>query len=364
MSEVVQRTVAAAVHATPDLRQLSGKRLLLTGGTGFIGTWLLESIAYLNDQTGEPCQVYVPTRDPQAFARRAPHLAARPELHFVRGDVRVLAPPDERCEYIIHAAASASPLTKAASPVEIGETIVEGTRRVLALAQVWSVERMLFLSSGAVYGVQPAELERVPEDFRGGPDLSAPFSAYAEGKRYAEVLCVAYHQAFGVPVVIVRPFTFLGPYQDLDGGFAATDFVCDALRGVPLAVKGDGTTVRSYAGPADMLRMLWGPLLRGRAGQAYNVGSDTPVSILALARAVALAVGRPDDIHVGQPPTPGRLPARYVPDISRLEAELGLRPQDDLLSVIGQTIDWASERTSPASMASGRSLASSEKGSQ
>jgi nucleoside-diphosphate-sugar epimerase len=347
MSDVVHRAVEAAVRATPELGRLCGKRLLLTGGTGFIGTWLLESIAYLNDQGNEPCRVYVTTRDPQAFARKAPQLALRPEFTFVPGDVRALVAPVQRCEYVIHAAASASPLTKAASPVEVGETIVEGTRRVLAMAQQWHVERMLYFSSGAVYGVQPPELKRIPEDFNGGPDLSAAYSAYAEGKRFGEVLCVAHRQAHGLPVAIARPFAFVAPYQDLDSGFASTDFIRDAVRGAPIQIKRDGTTVRSYAGPSDMLRMLWGLLFRGAPGRAYNVGSDEPVSVLDLARIVAQIIGRPGDIRIAEQPLPGRLPARYVPDISRMQSDLGIRPAEPLDTVVRDTLAWAQIVISP-----------------
>ncbi len=345
---LVQEDVAAIVGTVNELKRLRGRCLLLTGGTGFIGTWLLETVAYLNDQWTEPCRVYVPTRNRDAFARKAPHLAERREFVFLPSDVRTFADPDEHCDYIIHAAASASPLEKARDPIDAGETIVEGTRRVLELARQQKVERCLLLSSGAVYGTQPPELERVPEDFRGGPDLDAALSTYAEGKRYAEVLAVAYQQQHGVPVTIARPFTAVGAYQDLDAGFAATDFVRDGLRGKPLTILGDGTTVRSYCAAAEYILALWGVLLRGRAGRAYNVGSDEPISILELARAVVQVLGKDLDIHVARQAMPGKFPQRYVPDITRLDRELGLRPRIGVREALQRYVAWAGKMASGA----------------
>lgn len=346
MSRVSEAAVRAASKALPELERLRGKRLLLTGGTGFIGTWLLEHIAHLNDQWDRACRVYVLTRAPETFARKMPHLFVRPEFVFLTGDVCSFGAPYERCDFVIHAAASASPLTKEQTPLEVGDTIVDGTRHVLEMARSWDVEGLLFLSSGAVYGTQPSTLEYVPEDYNGSPSLSDPTATYGEGKRYAETLCTVFHRVYRMPVMIARPFTFLAPYLDLHAGFASTDFLRDALRGGPLHVKGDGTTVRSYAGAADMLNMLWGTLLRGIPGRAYNVGSDHPVSILELAQVIARTGGSSLTIQLAQEPVLGKLPARYVPDMSRMRDEIGLSVTEDLGTLVQETLDWMKEYAS------------------
>lgn len=345
MSGFVETSLAATSAALPELHWLRGKRLLLTGATGFIGTWLLEHLASLNDQWDESCRVYAPTRAPQVFAAKAPHLWQRPEFTFIAGDVRSFTVPDARCDYIIHAAASASPLTKEQSPVDVGDTIVDGTRRVLELANTWQSESVLFLSSGAVYGVQPPTLERLPEDYTGGPNLSVAANTYGEGKRYAESLCAAYKSSYGVNVKIARPFTFMAPFLDLNAGYASTDFLRDALRGGPLEIKGDGTTVRSFAGPVALLTQLWGVLLRGAPGRAYNVGAEEAVSVLDLAQLVAQASETTCEVHIAQQPTPGKLPARYVPDMTRMREELGLQSQESLGALVRETLAWARERS-------------------
>lgn len=350
MDEVVARALRTATEIVPEVARLRGKRVLLTGGTGFLGTWLLEHLAYLNETDDLECTVLVPTRAPDAFARKLPRLATRPRFTFLPGDVRSFTPPSERCDFVIHAAASASPLTKEASPLDVGDTIVDGTRRMLELARAWEVEGMLFFSSGAVYGTQPRTLERIPEDYRGGPSIADPTATYGEGKRYAEVLCGVFARAYGVPVKIARPFAFLAPYLDLDAGYASSDFLRAALRGERLEIKSDGTTTRSYAGAGALLSMLWGILFRGAPGRAYNVGSDAPVTVLELARQIVAATGMDLPVMVALDPVPGALPARYVPDMTRMRTELGLAAQEDLGQLVSETFAWMRHHVAGASV--------------
>jgi nucleoside-diphosphate-sugar epimerase len=117
-----------------DLDRLQGKRVLITGGTGFIGTWLLETISWLNKNSNQPCKVYVPTRNPEAFARKAPHLAANSEIVLLSGDIADFKYPDDECNFIIHAAAPAEPRVLNHDSLGVAETIVRGTRQALELA--------------------------------------------------------------------------------------------------------------------------------------------------------------------------------------------------------------------------------------
>jgi len=341
---IIQQDIGHVIQVVGDsLNRLRGKRLLVTGGTGFIGTWLLETVSQINEEWDQPCRVYVPTRNPEGFARKAPHLAARLDITLLPGDVCSFEYPDDACDFIVHAAAPADPLTLLRDPLGVAETIVDGTQRVLELAARKKVASFLFVSSGAVYGIQPPDLERVPEDYAGGSNIASPGSAYGEAKRYAEMLCALYHQNSGVAVRIARPFTFVGPYQDLNAGFAVTDFIRDALQGLPLHIQGDGTTVRSYYYASDLAAALWRILLDGPVGRAYNVGSDEPISILELARKIILILGTPTEIIVGGKPVPGKRPHRYVPDISRGRSELGLPVGTGLEEALRRTLDWTRE---------------------
>jgi dTDP-glucose 4,6-dehydratase len=323
-----------------DLNRLQGKRVLITGGTGFIGTWLLETISWLNENCNHPCKVYVPTRNPEAFARKAPHLAENPEIVLLPGDIVDFKYPDDECNFIIHAAAPAEPRALIHDSLGVAETIVRGTRRVLELATQKNIEGFLLVSSGAIYGVQPPDLERIPEDYPGAPDVTNIRSAYGEAKRYAEMLCILYHQRHGLPIHIARPFTFVGPYQDLNAGFAITDFIRDGLQGGPLTIQGDGTTVRSYCYAADMTAMLWKILLQSPVGRVYNVGSDEPISILELANKVISFLDNPVEVTISSKPNIKSKPARYVPDIDRGRSDLGINIYTDINKAIKRTLSW------------------------
>lgn len=338
---IVQEDVESIFRVVgDDLNRLQGKRVLLAGGTGFIGTWLLETILWLNHNSKQPCKVYVPTRNPEAFARKAPHLAANPEIVLVQGDIADFKYPDEACDFIIHAATPAEPKVLMNDALGAAETIISGTRRVLELAAEKNIESFLFLSSGAVYGTQPPELEGMPEEYLGAPDITNIRSAYGEAKRYAEMLCTLYHQRYGVPIHIARPFTFVGPYQNLDSGFAITDFIRDGLRGAPLTIQGDGTTLRSYCHAADMTAMLWKILFQGPVGRVYNVGSDEPISILELANKVVTFLDNPVEVMVMSKPTIKSKPARYVPDINRGRLELRMNILFYIDEAIRRTLTW------------------------
>lgn len=339
---IVQQDIETIVKIVgTDLNRLQGKRLFITGGTGFIGTWLLETISRLNEGWEHPCIVYVLTRNPQAFAHKMPHLAARSEFLFLQGDISSFEYPDHACDLIIHAAAPVEPKIVNKNPLDVAETIVNGIRRVLKLASIKQVESFMYISSGAVYGSQPAELERIPENYQGAPDISSFRSAYGEAKRYGEVLCALYFQRLAVPVRIVRPFTFVGCYQNLDSGFAVTDFIKNSLCGLPIEIQGDGTPIRSYCYSADLTIALLKILLGGRAGRAYNVGSEDGISIRELAQRIVAITGATVEIKVMQPTQEGRKPASYVPDISRLRTELDYEPHYSLDESLKRTISWA-----------------------
>jgi dTDP-glucose 4,6-dehydratase len=220
------------------------------------------------------------------------------------------------------------------------ETILDGTRRVLGFANAAGVRRFLLVSSGAVYGRQPPDLDRVPEEFTGGPDPWDPHSAYAEGKRAAELLCAIEHSLGTMSVRAARCFAFVGPHLPLDAHFAIGNFIGDALAGRPIHIRGDGTAVRSYLYMADLAVWLWTIALSPAASGAYNVGSEQPISILETARSVAAVCAPRCSIQVGGRAQPDVLPHRYVPRTTRASQELSLQQAIGLDDAISRTVDW------------------------
>ena len=330
-----------SIHSTlqSDWPKLSGKRLFMTGGTGFIGRWMLSALADANGRFGLNTKVDVLTRDPDAFAKREPAIAAAQGFRFVRGDVLALGAPDASYDFVLHAATDASAHLNDNDPLRMFDTIVEGTRRALDFAVASSAERFFFFSSGAVYGAQPWELTHVSETYVGAPDLTTHRSAYGEGKRAAEMLCTIAARQHGLDVVNARIFALLGPLLSLDIHFAAGNFIRDAMARNTIVVEGAGKAVRSYLYAADLTAWLWAMLLRAPAGAIYNVGSEESVSIAELAERVARLLGGPGFEILGRE-DPGWNPGRYVPSTQKIRTELGITPTVGLDEAIVRTARW------------------------
>ena len=327
-------------HTQPVWDELKGQRIFITGGTGFIGTWLLEALLWANQRLALNLSVMVLTRDVDAFAKKAPHLAHDQAVLFLRGDVRNFGFPSEKFSHIIHAATPASAKLNNENPQLMFDTILEGTRNTLAFSTHARAKKFLFLSSGAVYGRQPPEMSHLDENFQGLPDALNPASAYAVGKYTAEHLCVLHAAQHKMATTIARCFAFVGPYFPLDVHFAIGNFIRDGLAGKAITVNSDGSPFRSYQYAADLVIWLLRILCQGESGVPYNVGSDEAVSIAELAKLVATQFAPACEVNILQTPNPARLPERYVPSVQRAKTHLGISTRIGLQEAIAKTIAW------------------------
>jgi dTDP-glucose 4,6-dehydratase len=339
----------------PLWQEMRGQRILITGGTGFFGCWLLESFAWANRRLNLNARAVAVSRHPQTLAQKAPHLAGDPAIALHAADVRRDDFPQGGFSHVIHAATEASATLNRQTPLVMFDTIVEGTRRALDFAAANSVGKFLLVSSGAVYGTQPPQLTHVSESFSGGPDPLDAASAYAEGKRSAELLC-ALTASSGLEVKIARCFAFVGPYMKLDAHFAIGNFIADAICGGPILVKGDGSPFRSYLYASDLAVWLWTILFQGQTRRAYNVGSEEALNIATLAREVAAAVSPEIKVHIASTALPGASVHRYVPCTTRAREELGLNAKVPLCEAIRRTYAWVSEDTLTEQEISGRKV--------
>ena len=313
---------------------LAGQRIFVTGGTGFVGKWLLATLLDADASLGLDCRITVLSRYPTAFVQNWPAMADR--VKWIAGDVRNFAMDVENFDTVIHAATD---VVANAAPQLLFATCVEGTRRVLELAGRSGASRLLLVSSGAVYGPFPAGLTHVPETHLGGPDPLLAASAYGEGKRVSEWM-VAQAANDTLQVKIARVFALVGPHLPLDKHFAIGNFIGAALQDEDIVIQGDGTPHRSYLYGADMAAWLWAVLIRGQSCRAYNVGAQESLSISSLAKRVCLALGRTPRITVKQTPRPGAVASHYVPDTARALKELGLSAPLPLDDAIVRTARW------------------------
>ena len=335
---------------TPGLWDaLRGARIFLTGGTGFFGIWLLESLLHADQKLSLGAKVVILTRDEAAFRAKAPRLAADRRLDFVHGDVRTFQFPPGGFTHVIHAATQASVRLNHEQPELMRDVIVSGTRRTLEFAEQCGAKKFLLASSGAVYGRQRPDVPSLAENDPGYAAPLDPPSAYAEGKRAAERLCAEAAGRGGLDVTCARAFAFVGPHLPLETHFAVGYFLRDALRGSPIEVSGDGTPLRSYLYASDLAVWLWTILLKGRPGRAYNVGSENAVSIADLAQLVAEAAAPAAEIRIAGKPEPGRPPERYIPNTDRARTELGLGQTVDLEEALRRTVAWERARAAASS---------------
>ena len=327
-------------HTRDDWEELRGRRLFMTGGTGFFGAWLIETFLWANQKLDLGAEVLVLSRDPAAFLRKMPHLAGHRSLGFQAGSMGNFEFPAGEFSHVIHAATEHYDSQAAVDLLTAFDRDVQGTRRVLDFARGRGAKRILFTSSGAVYGRQPAELMHIPEDYPGSFSPTDTGSGYAQAKRFSEFLCTLYSQAYGFDAMIARCFAFVGPYLPLDRNFAVGNFLRDALRGGPVVIEGDGTPHRSYLYAADLAVWLWAILFRGRSCRPYNVGSDQDVTIAGLARTVLNAVAPSAELRILRAADPSLPMLRYVPETKRGYDELGLRVNIALQDGIGRTAAW------------------------
>ena len=345
-SPTVTRALLAAdldhvVEWTRDLwSQARGRRIFLTGGTGFFGAWLTDTFAYANEQLNLGAELVILSRNPGGAMARLPQLRDRVGVVLHAGDVRDFQAPTGGFDYVVHGAAESSQQGHAGDQRHMFDTIVDGTRRTLALAHDSGAANYLLVSSGAVYGAQPPDVTHVPEQYVGGPALNAASSAYGEGKRAAEVLAAIEAERTGLSVRVARCFAFVGPYLPLDIHFAIGNFLRDAMSGGPIRIRGDGTAVRSYLYMADLAIWLWTLALGPAAAGAYNVGSEEGVSILETAQAVARVCSPGAQVIVEGTPVPDAVRHRYVPSTERARRDLNLRQYVSLSDAITRTAAW------------------------
>jgi dTDP-glucose 4,6-dehydratase len=312
-----------------------GARFFITGGTGFVGTWLAESLLWANRRLGLGISVTILTRRADL-----PQLAGDPAVTLLGRDLASLPEPAHGFDFAIHAAVGPYYAPGAEHPAGTLDRDLAATRDVLDFVRAAGVRRMIFTSSGAVYGKQPPDLPCIPEDYSGAPLTCDTASAYSLGKRVSEYLCACYAQVYGIEITIARLFAFIGPHLPLDAQFAAGNFLRDAMAGGPICIAGDGTPYRSYLYAADLAIWLWTILFRGQPARPYNVGSPEQISIMDLARAIAHEVAPGGAIRVAQQAAPGAPRARYVPSTERAERELGLRVLIPLDEGIRRTAAW------------------------
>ncbi|WP_457405546.1 NAD-dependent epimerase/dehydratase family protein [Pseudomonas sp. TE24901] len=322
--------------------RLKGQKVLITGASGFLAAYMVETLLFLNETQGLEIQIFALVRSRQRFERRFAHAMGRADLICIEQDVSEPLAFDVRPDYIVHAASQASPKYYSTDPIGTLSANTLGTAALLKRAAESGSKGFLFFSSGEVYG-QTDSVPTSERDF-GFVDPTSVRACYAESKRMGENMCISWQHQAGVPATIVRPFHTYGPHMLLNDGRVYADFVANILNNQPITMKGDGTARRAFCYAADAVAGFWTVLFNGAHGEAYNVGNpEGEISIRELAEMLAglypekklsvlFAARENDSTYLVSPIV------RNCPDIAKVK-KLGWLPRTSVREGFKKTIE-------------------------
>jgi dTDP-glucose 4,6-dehydratase/UDP-glucuronate decarboxylase len=342
--------------ARPQFEAMAGQRLWLTGGAGFLGYYLVLSVAHWNKSAPADRRIRLTVLD--NYIRGVPAWLEGMEgadIKLVKHDVTHPIPPAiGEAEYIIHAASIASPMYYRKYPLETIDANVNGLRHMLDYAadrnrkSPGSFKGMLFFSTSEIYGDPTPDAIPTPETYRGLVSCTGPRACYDESKRLGETICVIYAQTRDVPVSIARPFNNYGPGLKITDGRVLPDFARDALAGRDIVMLSDGSPTRTFCYITDALSGYLRVLVNGRRGEPYNIGIETPeISMRELAERVQKVAAelwgyKGKVIH--QPSKEQAYltdnPNRRCPIIRKAREEIGYAPEVDAETGIRRMLNW------------------------
>jgi len=315
------------------LRSKLGKhkkaKIFITGASGFFGRKILEQIIALN-KCDCNLNVVALSRNLEGVKKYDPSLMSNESIHWIEGDIENFVFPGGDFDLILHMATATSEETfSGMDQLSKLKSLMRGTERILDFAGASKVKKVLFTSSGVVYGDYSSNTmsSSVPEDYLGGPCTIDIASAVGEGKRVAEYLCSYYSKKYNFDFVIARCFSFSGVGLPLHLHYALGNFIAAAAEGKNIEIKSDGMAKRSYLDIDDLGVWLLTMLFLNTSSNIYNVGSNVEITIKELAEKVSSLINPDIKIKILNNST-GLIGSfhrsSYIPNIERAEKELGL----------------------------------------
>ncbi|MEK7536900.1 MAG: NAD-dependent epimerase/dehydratase family protein [Patescibacteria group bacterium] len=344
--EIVREDIAAITKKLGETaKNFEGKTILISGGAGFLGKYIVGALCDLNDTVfSRPCRII--SADNYITGQRHPHFnyRDRSDVLEVWADVIHPLPVREDIHYIIHAAGLASPVYYKKYPLETIESAVSGAKNLLDLGRKnKNLEGFLFFSSSEIYGDPDPAAVPTPETYHGFVSSVGPRACYDESKRLGETLAIIYNEQFGLPTKIVRPFNVFGPGMSHNDRRVLPMFTYMVLNRKPIPVHGDGLQTRTFCYITDAIDGFLRVLAKGQAGEAYNIGNDAnEISMKDLAQLVVSLEGNGASYNLIPYPEsyPAGEPMRRCPDISKAKEHLNFVPQTSLQEGISRFISW------------------------
>jgi UDP-glucuronate decarboxylase len=343
-------------HLAEEFARLAGKKILITGGAGFLGYYLIQSLLHWNRNAEVSRKIDVTVYD--NYIRGIPKwlttLEANPDLHLVRHDITAPLPePVPSFSFIIHAASIASPTYYRKYPIQTMDANVNGLRHLLEYArrqqmQGGQVEGFLYYSTSEIYGDPSPDAIPTPETYRGNVSCTGPRACYDESKRYGEALCVNFAQQYGLPVKVARPFNNYGPGLKITDKRVLPDFARDIFAGRDITMHSDGSPTRTFCYIADAIVGYYKILVKGRPAEAYNIGVEKPEISMADLAEMVISIARDLFDYQGQVRYLASKEADYLVDnpnrrcplITKARQELGYDPGVPLEEGLRKSLVW------------------------
>ncbi|OGG80042.1 hypothetical protein A3A39_03045 [Candidatus Kaiserbacteria bacterium RIFCSPLOWO2_01_FULL_54_13] len=331
-----------------EARKLEGKTVLISGGSGFLGTYINATLYLLNKKVlRKKCRVVSIDNYITGFRKNfLVDLENDKNFHFVHSDIRLSSSLHDDVDYIIHAAGLASPYYYKKYPLDTIESAILGAKNLLELSRIAKPRSFLFFSSSEIYGDPDPAHVPTPETYAGHVSSIGPRACYDESKRLTETLCLVYHQLYGTPVKIVRPFNIYGPGMRHTDYRVIPTFLYKGLNKENLPVHDKGNQTRTFCYVTDAMTGIFKVLLSGKSGEVYNIGNDKPeITMYELASTICTILN--NGTKPRKKPYPASYPAgepqRRCPDLAKIKSHLGYTPRVDLKEGLERSIAWFRE---------------------
>lgn len=316
------------------LSDLKNSKILVTGGSGFFGSWILKFVLYLNDNFSFNIKLYLLAR--RITKNISEIVSQREDIIFLQQDIRNIKEVPLNINYVVHAACSPDNREHISNPVEVMDIISSGGKQLFEhCLNMPNLKRIINLSSGQIYG--KVEKNYISENDIGAIEPNSIKSIYPEAKRFSETLSKAYESLYKLPIVQVRPFSFIGPFMSLEKPWAINNFLHDAIKFKKIKIIGNGKPIRSYMYPTDMVEWLFNILVNAQNGCNYNLGSDEGVSLEELALTIKDKIDSSIEIQILKMNENNNV---FLPNLDFIKKELGVSIKVGFNKAIEETIKW------------------------
>ena len=323
--------------------QFSGKRVLLTGGRGFLGRYFMEIFNQINKNALEEKMQVIVLDNLITAGKEGSEIPNYENIKFINHDVINEFKCEEKIDFIIHAAGIASPYYYRAYPLETLKVAIDGTENMLNLAESNSA-KLIFFSSSEIYG--DPDIKNIPtkESYRGNVSCTGPRACYDESKRVGETLCQIFHNIKGVHTNTIRPFNVFGPGMQETDYRVLPNFTSRIKANIPLQIYGTGNQTRTFCYVTDAMEGFIRVILNGVPGESYNIGNPNPeISVIELLEKMEFILGKKINYNVVDYPDsyPADEPNRRCPDILKAKIQINYRPRIDIDEGLKRFINWS-----------------------